>query len=291
MRVAACCLALALQATFSAHADMAVLPVTVTDAHGHSVAGLSSDDFRVYDEGRLQTIALFRSGEVPITLGLIVDESQSMRPKIAAVDSALSAFAGSGRPDDEMFVVAFNDEVRVLPLQDGRPFTADPAVLGAALATEKPVGTTALYDAVALGLHYLSAGHADRRALIVVSDGGDNASRLKYGQVRDLARASQAVIYGVGLLGADNEYEAPDVLKQLCRDSGGAAYFPAATDGIASAIAEIGRDLREQYTIGFVPDAATTGHRFHAIAVTARGRDGVALQVRTRAGYDSGGLP
>ncbi len=278
------CLFVALQATFSVRTEMVVLPVTVSDARGHSVAGLAETDFRVYDEGRLQPITFFRGGDVPITIGLVVDHSQSMGLKLAAVNAAAVAFARSGRAGDELFVVTFSDRVRTLPL-GGQLFTSDPAVLDGALVAEPPGGRTALYDAVAEALRHLTSGRSDRKALVVVTDGGDNASHLKYRGVRDLARESQAVIYGIGLIGAEFQDENPEILKRLCRDSGGVAYFPGAPRDVAGAFVEIARDMREQYTLGFVPGAAKSGKAFHTVKVTALGPTGNRLRVRTRSGY------
>ena len=280
------CLLIAQQATFSVQTEMVVLPVTVTDTKGQSVAGLTADHFRVYDEGRLQPIVLFRGGDVPVTVGLIVDQSQSMRSKLAATNAAIAAFAQSGREDDELFVVGFNDRAELSPLPGGKPFTSDPAELAAALNAATPGGTTALYDAVAMGLRHLPAGRSDRKALIVVTDGGDNSSHLKYGQVRDLARASQAVIYGIGLTGAQLQEENPNNLKRLCQDSGGIARFPAATEDVGVVMMEIARDLRAQYTIGFAPAAAPRiGTAFHKVKVSVVSPSGVTLRVRTREGY------
>ena len=272
------------QATFSVRTEMVVLPVTVTDARGQSVAGLTADHFRIYDDGHPQPIALFRSGDVPLTVGLVVDHSQSMGPKRAGAYAAINAFAKAGREDDEMFVVGFSERAVVKPLPAGKLFTNDPSELAAALDAGTPGGRTALYDAVALGLQHLSAGRSERKALIVVTDGGDNASQLKYGQVRDLARASQAVIYGIGLTGAELQEESPNNLKRLCKDSGGVAHFPPA-DAVERVMMEIARDLRTQYTIGFTPVAVRRGESFHKIKVTATGPTGVKLRVRTRSGY------
>ena len=280
------CLLIAQQATFSVQTEMVVLPVTVTDTKGQSVAGLTADHFRVYDEGRLQPIVLFRGGDVPVTVGLIVDQSQSMRSKLAATNAAIAAFAQSGREDDELFVVGFNDRAELSPLPGGKPFTSDAAELAAALNAATPGGTTALYDAVAIGLRHLPAGRSERKALIVVTDGGDNSSHLKYGQVRDLARASQAVIYGIGLTGAQLQEENPNNLKRLCQDSGGIARFPAATEDVGVVMMEIARDLRAQYTIGFAPAAAPRiGTAFHKVKVSVVSTSGVTLRVRTREGY------
>ncbi len=282
------CLVVALQATFSVRTEMVVLPVTVTDARGHSVVGLTADHFRVFDDGALRSIALFRGGEVPMTIGLVVDHSQSMGPKLRSVNAAAAAFARSGHADDEMFAVGFNDEIRVLPLRGGKTFTRDASDLDTALGALIPGGSTALYDAVAEALRRLVPGRAERKALVVVSDGGDNASRLKYGQLRDLVRQSQAVIYGIGLIGADYQDEDPEILKRLCRDSGGMAYFPATREVIAGAFAQIATDLREQYTIGFVPAATSSKNTSHSINVRVVDDAGRSLQVRTRSGYDTG---
>lgn len=286
MRFLACLLIVlpSQQATFSVRTEMVVLPVTVTDARGQAVAGLTADHFRVYDDGRLQPIALFRSGDVPLTVGLVVDQSQSMGPKRAGAYAAISAFARAGHEDDEMFVVGFSERAEVKSLPGDKLFTSEPAELFAALNAGTPGGMTALYDAVALGLQHLAAGRSERKALIVVTDGGDNASQLEYGQVRDLARASQAVIYGIGLTGAELQEENPNNLKRLCKDSGGVAHFPAA-DAVERVMMEIARDLRTQYTIGFTPATFRRGESFHKIRVTATSPTGIKLRIRTRAGY------
>ncbi len=279
------CLFIVLQATFSVRTEMVVLPVTVTDARGQSVTGLTADDFRVFDNGRLQPITLFRGGDVPVTVGLIVDHSQSMRGKLAAVNAAIAAFAGSGGTQDELFVVGFNDHARLQPLPGGKPFTSDAVELASALNAGTPGGRTALYDAVALGLQHLPAGQAQRKALIVVTDGGDNASALNYGDVRDLARASHAVIYGIGLTGSVMQEENPNILKRLCVDSGGTAHFPPATADIADVVRAVARDLRTQYTIGFAPAPAGPRPTFHTIRVHVASPQGDPRRVRTRAGY------
>lgn len=284
MRLLACLL-LVQQATFSVRTEMVVLPVTVTDARGQAVTGLSADHFRVYDDGKVQPIVLFRGGDVPATVGLIVDHSQSMIGKLAGVNAAIAAFARTGRPDDELFVVGFNDRARLQPLPGHKLFTSDPAELAAALNSAEPGGTTALYDAVALGLRHLDAGRAERKALIVVTDGGDNSSQLKYSQVRDLARTSQAVIYGIGLTGARLQEENPDILKRLTRDSGGITHFPPAVDAVEPVMMQVAQDLRSQYTIGFTPVPAGSNDDFHTIKVTAVDPAGEPLRVRTRAGY------
>ena len=283
---AVACLVIALQATFSVRTELVVLPVTVTDARGRHIAGLSASNFTVMDEGRPSPISLFQSGEIPITIGLIVDHSQSMSSKLPAVTAAASAFARLAQKDDELFVVMFSNDVRRPALGAGQPFTSDPAALDAALAARIPSGQSAIYDAVAEGLRHLPRGTSLRKALIVVTDGGDNASRLKYRDIHELARRSQAVIYGIGLLGANSQEENPELLRRLCRESGGTAYFPGPADNVKDVFTEIARDLHEQYTLSIASGAGVPGRLTHSIRVTATGLDGKKLKVRTRSGYD-----
>jgi Ca-activated chloride channel family protein len=172
-------------------------------------------------------------------------------------------------------------------LPDGAQFTNDAGVLAGALDAGTAGGRTALYDAVALGLAHLPAGKAPRKTLIVVTDGGDNASALNYDKVRDLARGSQAVIYGIGLTGSVTQEENPGILRRLCRDSGGTAHFPEATADIAAVVRDVARDLRAQYSIGFAPAPVPAGSRptYRTLRVHVASPSGEPRRVRTRAGY------
>jgi Ca-activated chloride channel homolog len=270
------------QATISVETALVVLPVRVTGANGDFVTGLTQDQFRVYEDGRRQTITLFRQEDTPVTVGLVVDHSRSMGPKLSSVAAAVSAFAKSSNPDDEMFVVDFSDSVS-LELPGGKPFTSNARELSQAVSAVSARGMTALYDAVAKGLDHLQLGHSDKKALIIVSDGGDNASGRKYADVLELARRSQAVIYAIGLFGASEE-ENPSVLRRLCKDTGGLAFFSTGGQSVSEMSASIARDLREQYTIGFAPEKKSDGtfRKIH-VEVTAPGRG--KLMVRTRSGY------
>ena len=279
---------LLLQAVISVHTELVAVPVVVTDSRGHQVSGLNQDNFQVFEDGRPQPIAVFHHGDGPVTLGLIVDRSQSMRPKSAALLVAVSALLQSSRPEDELFAVTFNDRVSfALP---GEPFTRDVNELSAALTAVRAEGRTALYDGVAEGLQHLDLGHGEKRALSVLSDGGDNGSVHRYAEILALARRSDAVIYAVGLLGTspiDDDEEDAGLLKRLCRDTGGVAYFPRTPDDIATVSAHVASDLREQYIIGFTPGQPTGGRTFRKldVKVTATGQG--PLRVRTRAGYEA----
>jgi Ca-activated chloride channel family protein len=277
------------ETTFSVTAELVVLPVNVTDAGGNFVSGLTAQNFRVYEDGRPQTITLFQREDIPVTVGLIVDHSRSMGPKLSAVATAVSGFARSSNREDEMFVVDFSD--RVWPeFFGGQPFTSDVKVLENAVASVPAQGQTALYDAVYEGLERLRFGHRQKKALIIVSDGGDNASRRKYKEILALARQSQAMIYAIGLVGETGQEENPRVLERLCRDSGGLVFFPHNVEAVGEISNRIAHDLRQQYTVGYAPEKKKIGtgaFRKIQVKVSAPGRS--KMHVRTRTSYSVAG--
>ena len=270
----------------SVRSELVALPVRVTDAHGIVVSGLNLQDFSVFEDGRPQKLTLFQQEDAPVTVGLVVDHSRSMGPKLDEVAAAVVAFAHSSNPQDEMFVVDFNDDVW-LQILGGKPFTHNPKDLETAIAAVSARGKTALYDAVSEGLNHLRFGHCEKKALIIVSDGGDNASHLKYSQVLDLAQRSQVLIYSIVLQG-DGQEENPGALRRLSKSTGGISYFPRSAETVASISALIARDLRDQYTLGFTPEKQTTDASFRKIQVkvSAPGRNN--LHVRYRPGYFAG---
>ncbi len=281
-----CAVLLLLQAVISVRTELVAVPVVVTDAGGHRVDGLTQDNFRVFEDGRPQPVAVFQSGDTPVTVGLVVDRSQSMRPKGAALLTTVSAIARASRPDDELFAVGFNDRAWFALAAD-RPFTNDATQIESALAASRAEGRTALYDGVAVALRHLEKGRAERKVLIIVSDGGDNASEATYAQVMDLARRSQAVIYAIGLLGTPpvEEEEDAGLVKRLCRDTGGLVFFPKSAADIAEASAQVARDIRGQYTLGFAPGPRLAGKAFHKIEVRVEAAGHGRLHARTRSGY------
>ncbi len=272
------------QSAIVSKTELVVLPVNVTDANGNSISGLSLQNFRVYEEGQLQKVTAFQEGDIPVTVGLIVDHSRSMGPKLPEVAAAVSAFAQSSNPQDEMFVVDFNDDVSV-ELLNGKPFSSDAHELEKAVSAVSARGRTALYDAVAEGLIHLQLGHWDKKALIIVSDGGDNASQQKYSQVLALAQRSQVVIYSIGLVDADGDEANPSVLRRLSKDTGGIAFFPMSLKSVADISKRIARDLREQYTLGFVPEKTGASDSFRQIRVKVDAPGHGKCHVRTRSGY------
>jgi VWFA-related protein len=167
----------------------------------------------------------------------------------------------------------------------GKAFSNDPKELGEALTAISARGRTALYDAVSEGLHHLQYGHLEKKALIIISDGGDNASHLKYSQVLAQTRQTQAQIYSIALVGSFDGEENPDLLRRLCKDTGRIAYFPRAGESTASVSKEIARDLREQYTLGYLPQNLKAADAFRKIEVKVTATGHGKLRVRTRQGY------
>lgn len=268
----------------SVNVGLVVLPVTVTDRKGAFVPDLRPQDFQVYETGRLQQITSFRPEDVPVTVGLVVDNSGSMGPKRPAVIAASLAFVRSSNPQDQMFVVNFNQTV-TLGLPESIPFSSDQQQLREALSKNPPAGNTALYDAIAAALQHLKAGTGDKKALIVVTDGGDNASQIKVPDLLRMAESSNSIIYTIGIFDQSDSNEKPDVLRQLSKLTGGQAYFPGSISEVFKVSEQISRDLRQQYTISYIPTDQNPDGRYRTIRVTAKASGKGKLYVRTRTGY------
>ena len=274
------------QPEISVTSRLVVLPVNVTDANGNFVSGLTARNFRVLEDKRPQTVTLFEREDTPVCVGLVVDRSASMKLKLPSVISAISAFAHSGNPEDELFVVDFNDSVTIEALNPSG-FTSDWRELEGALEVVLAHGRTALYDAVATALEHLQLSHLQRKALIIASDGGDNASSYKYGEVLQLARRSQAAIYSIALLDESNTDQRPGVLRKLAKETGGVVLYPDSPQAVVRSSTLLARDLREQYVLGYAPEQQATKHSFHRIQVLVNSGQSRELHVKTRAGYSS----
>jgi Ca-activated chloride channel homolog len=274
--------------TIRANVDLVVLQVTVRDRKGTPISGLSQQDFRVYEDKVPQEIQSFSHEDVPVTVGLVIDNSGSMRPKRSDVIAAAMAFVRSSNPADQMFVVNFNEHVS-MGLPAAVPFTNKAAQLETALSSHAISGMTALYDAIAAGLEQLQRGKWDKKVLIVVSDGGDNASKRNLAQVLSAVNQSNAMIYTLGIFDEIDEDRNPRVLKQLSRSSGGEAFFPKTLQEILPTCEQIAHEIRSQYTITFAPTNRKQDGTYRTIDVKARKPSrGGQLSVSTRAGYSAG---
>ena len=277
-------LGLSVAAQFSTTTSLVVLNVRVTDRDGQHVGGLTASDFAVYEDGKPQTVSLFASEDAPVTVGLIIDSSVSMWAISDRLIAGAAAFAGASHPDNELFAVAFNDE-RWPALPARAPFTSDPDVLRDGLVRVlKPRGRTALFDAIRAGLDYADRGRHARKALVVLSDGGDNASDATFDDVIQKTQASNTVIYSVALVDPVERGAKPDVLRRLARSSGGEAITPGSVEEVQAALGRIAQDIRHAYTLGYVPAGASPGAR-HTLRVAASSKDRRDLRVKTREEY------
>jgi Ca-activated chloride channel family protein len=266
---------------------LVVLQATVRDHLGHTVNQLKRDDFTVFEDGKPQPISLFRHEDTPVTVGLVVDHSSSMHEKLADVTAAAQTFVKFSNPNDRMFVVNFNENVS-LGLPAGERFSDNADDLGGAIWGAPAAGKTALYDAIVTALQRLQESTYDKKILIVISDGGDNASKASLDRVLTLAEQSNAVIYTIGLFEPDDPDQNPKVLHRLAQESGGEAFFPEQLGDTVAICERIARDIREQYTIGYPSMNVQKDGVYHKVRLTVNAKENGKLSVRTRAGYKTG---
>jgi VWFA-related protein len=270
--------------TLKLNANMVILSATVLDRHNALVSGLNKDDFQIYEDGVLQQIKNFSHEDIPVTAGILVDNSGSMGPKRADVIAAAMAFARSSNPQDQMFVVNFNDHVS-FGLPASTPFTDRQERLQVALSGITAIGETSLYDGLAAALEHLKLGTRDKKVLVIISDGGDNASKHTLAQVIEMAKRSAAIIYTIGIFDEQDGDQNPGVLRRFAKETGGEAFFPESPKDITSICEGIARDIRNQYTLTYVPTIASQDGRYRAIEVKASTHGRGRLSVRTRTGY------
>jgi Ca-activated chloride channel family protein len=275
----------------SASSELVVLPVVVTGKHDAYVSDLPRDRFVVFDNGRRVPIDLFSNEDTPVTVGLIIDASSSMRTKIGEVVAAALAFAKSSNPDDELFAVRFNDDVQDAVADHRFLRASDVTALDSALSSVVAEGRTALYDALVAGLDRLAEGNRPRKVLIVISDGGDNASAATLDRVLERARKSNAAIYTIGLFDDNDIDRNPGVLKSLAHATGGERFLPRSAGPLLKACEHIAREIRSGYTIGYVPPDRDGAYHRVRVAVELDPRDQRPVTIRTRPGYFAAGRP
>jgi Ca-activated chloride channel family protein len=268
----------------SVNVDLVVLNATVRDQKGSPTSNLREQDFEVYEDGVRQTLRLFRHDDIPVTVGLVIDHSGSMRAKIADVVAAARTFVQSSSPDDQMFVVNFNENVTV-GLPPGIQFTNRPEELARAIANTPTTGRTALYDAVVKAREHLAHGMHEKKVLLVISDGGDNASVHTLDEVLRAGAQSGTLVYTIGIFDPDDPDKNPGVLKRMAQATGGEAFFPAELKDVVAVCERIARDIRSQYTLGYLSSNEGETGAWREIKVVARGAAKSKLSVRTRSGY------
>jgi VWFA-related protein len=214
----------------------------------------------------------------------VVDNSGSVRPKKPEIVTAALTFVAESNPNDEVFIVNFNDRV-IMGLPDGVPFTGDRSLLREALLMNPAQGRTALYDALKTALNHIEEGRLDKKTIVLIADGGDNASEIDRDEIISAAERSLATIYTVGIFNPQDKDKNPGFLKELARLTGGEFYEPENINHLVGVCQKIAHDIRNRYTLGYTPKNLTYDGKMRKIKVVAKGPDGRAHEARTRTHY------
>jgi len=270
---------------FKKEVDEVTLHATVVDDHFRPITGLDKNDFTVFEDGKPQKITYFKNEDIPVALGIVIDNSGSMRDKRPAVDAAAIDLVRTSNPQDQVFIVNFSEEYFL-----DQDYTGSVPKLKDALERIESRGGTALYDAVvASSDHLKKSGALEKKVLLVVTDGEDNASRETLEQaLRRLEEKNGPTIYTIGLLGEEHNKRARRALREMAEDTGGVAFFPKDLSEVNAITSEIAHDIRNQYTIQYKPSIPQSRGGYRTVKVEAQAKGYKKLQVRTRSGYYAG---
>ena len=277
------------QANIRTDTNLVIVPVTVCDPLNRPVTGLEKEHFRVLDDKIEQTITHFSMDDEPVAVGLVFDVSGSMGPKLLKSRQAAAAFFRTANPEDEFFLIEFNDSPRL-----SVPLTSSVEEIQNRLTFSQSKGRTALLDAIMLALTEMKKSKKNRKALLIISDGGDNSSRYSEGEVRNMVRENDVLIYAIGVFEGGGgrtrtpeEASGPGLLSQLCEQTGG-RHLPAETNELPDIAAKIGVELRNRYVLGFAPQKQVRDGRYHALQVRVVPPKGLpALKAFFRRGYNA----
>src|SRR5262245_28373199 len=277
--------------TLSVDVELVQLPISVLDAKGRPVDGLGKDNFQIFEDNTLQQIKLFQHEDIPLSLGLVIDNSGSMRNTRERVNSAALSFVRESNPEDETFIVNFDDSAYL-----EQDFTGSIGDLIDALDNLDTRGETALYDAVYLSVDHVKSGKKDKKAILLISDGEDNVSKYGLNKVIEVLRESKVTLYAIGLL-EDNDQrgglfkkppskKAKENLENFAQITGGQAYFPKSLDEVEELVKDIAHDLRNHYTIGYTPTNRKLDGSWREIRVKVNPPKNVQkVTVRSKQGY------
>jgi Ca-activated chloride channel homolog len=268
--------------TFSVGTRLVVLPVSVLNKDGKLITDLQQKSFKVFENGVEQPIKIFKREDVPISLGIIIDNSGSMREKRQKVETASLDLVRASNPQDEVFIVNFNDD----PYLDV-PLTSDIKKMEEGIARIDSRGGTAMRDAIDSSMTYLKKeGHRQKKVLLVITDGNDNASNVSLEKLVNRAQQNEVVVYSIGLLNEEEHREArlaKRALDSISRDSGGLAFYPKSASEVDAIALQVAHEIRNQYTIAYSPTVPEMDGSFRQIKVTVNGPGHPT--VRTRTGY------
>jgi VWFA-related protein len=276
------------EAVFSSETRLVPLNVAVIDKSGHRITNLPQSAFTVFENGVPQQIKIFRREDVPVSLGLIIDNSGSMREKRQGVEAAALALVKDSNPQDEVFVVNFNDEAYLDTCQGGSSncFTNDIKVMEQALTRIDSRGGTAMRDAMRMSIDELKKGKRDKKVLLVVTDGNDNASLISLENLVRSAQQNDILVYAIGLLSEEDRKEAKKAkraLDLLVESTGGQAFYPKDVSEVDKIAHEVAHDIRNQYTIAYTPSNTALDGTYRTIKVAVKGPGNPTA--RTRSGY------
>jgi VWFA-related protein len=278
--------------TIGVNVDQVVVHTTVLDKSGHFVSGLKKEDFRIYEDGIGQTVNLFSQEDVPVSLGIVLDTSGSMRNKIDNVNRAALAFIKASNPQDEVFLIGFNDQVELL-----EDYTSDLEEISDALDNIIVSGGTALYDAVHLAVEKAQKGIKPKKAIVLITDGEDRDSYYKLEEMVAKVQESDVQVYSVGFLSPVPEKglfgrwsksvpeKAHDALQLISEDTGAKAFFPQKVAEIGQIVSEVAYELRNQYSIGYISTNTSRDGSYRRIKVELDPSKAAGRLVRYRRGY------
>jgi Ca-activated chloride channel homolog len=273
---------------FKKEVEEVLLHAIATDAQNRLITGLARDNFKVYEDGKPQELTSFRKERVPIALGILIDNSGSMLPKRAKVNEAALQLVDASQQDDRVFVINFGEEAFL-----DQDYTPDVGKLTAALQRVETRGSTALYDAIIAAVDHLETSPLQKKVLLVVTDGQDNASQATFPELlRKLQAKNGPVLYTIALeqaQGTRRDDGNRQSLRTLSEQTGGTAFFPSSLDEIQAIASAIAQDIRSQYVIGYRSSNPHTPGAYHSIQVQAHAGS-TPLRVATRTGYISGSI-
>jgi VWFA-related protein len=274
------------QATLRVDSSLVLVPVSVCDPTNRPVTGLEREHFKVFDDRVQQTVTHFAMDDEPVAVGLVFDISGSMGPKLRLARLAAAQFFKSANPDDEFFLVEFNDTPRLVT-----PLTREPEEIQNQLTFAQSKGRTALLDAIMLAMHEIRKSQKKRKALLIISDGGDNSSRYSEGEIRKRVRESDVLVYAIGVFEpsggrrTSEEVYGPGMLNDIAEQTGG-RHFPADLHELPDIAAKIGVELRNRYVIGYSPSDYQRDGRYHKVEVKLTPPRGLPkLSAAWRMGY------
>ena len=271
-------------AVFRTESDLVVLHVNVFDGRSDAVAALPQQAFGVIEEGRPQEITFFTGTDVPVAVGLVFDNSSSMIPRRGLVVAGARTFIEASHPDDELFTIIFNEHIR-FGLPPTVLFTQNRQLLESTLLRHRAGGMTAIHDAVVAGLEHLLESTHQKRVLVVLSDGDDNASQHAEADMLRRALRSEALVYTLSTGKLSGDPGNRRLLRRLAESTGGVAYFPETEADIVAAFGTIARNIRRGYSIGYVPANPVADGRYRRVNVNVRAPGYKNLKVIARDGY------